>query len=256
MIVTAALAWFDEPLEQLDECVRSLPVIADRLVAVDGGYSRYPGAKPKSPVSQAAQIRATAKDVGLDVVIHTPNKLWAGQVEKRSFLLQQAAKGSDWFVPVDADHVLHGLRYTVRHEVENVGEEYDALTADLYTPMNWDRPLDESAAGEWHRDLAGEYTTIQNIFRCLPGLRVERFHWWYSALKDDRKIWLIGGDTDPQARRAAFYKLQAPYLIEHRCLFRKPKQIIRNRAFCDDRVAIVAETNQEDDPTMLRRVAA
>lgn len=248
MIVTAALAWFDEPLEQLDECVRSLPVIADRLVAVDGGYSRYPGAKAKSAAAQAAQIRKTAKDVGLDVVIHTPTKLWAGQVQKRSFLIQQAAKGSDWFVPVDADHVLHGIRYTVRHEVENVGPDYDALSADLYTPMNHDRPLDESASGQWHQDLAGQYTTLPNIFRCLPGLRVERFHWWYSALRDGKRVWLIGGDDGP---RAKFYKLQAPYLIEHRCLFRQPKQILRNREFCEDRVAIVKATKQEDDPKML-----
>lgn len=250
MIVTAALAWFDEPLEQLDECVRSLPVIADRLVAVDGGYSRYPGAKAKSPAAQAAQIRKTAKDVGLDVVIHTPDKLWAGQVQKRSFLIQQAALGSDWWVPVDADHVLHGVRSAIRHELKHLDAAFDAVVADLFTPMNHDRPLDESAAGKWHKDLADRYTRIPNVFRSFPELRVERFHWWYSGLRGGKRIWLMGGEEEG-GPRAKLHIMEAPYLIEHRCLFRQPKQILRNREFCDDRVAIVNATKQEDDPKML-----
>jgi hypothetical protein len=48
VIVTAALAWYDEAPEDLDRYVRALPVVCDRLVAVDGGYERYPGATPRS----------------------------------------------------------------------------------------------------------------------------------------------------------------------------------------------------------------
>ena len=55
---------------------------------------------------------------------------------------------------------------------------------------------------------------------------------------------------------ASARKLAAPYLIEHRCLFRQPKQIERNREFCEDRVQIVNATKQEDDPKMLQRELA
>lgn len=248
MIVTAALAWFDEPLELLDECVRHLPVMADRLVAVDGAYSRYPGAKIASPRNQAAQIRETAKDVGLDVEIHTPTKLWAGQVEKRSFLIQQAGKGSDWFVPADADHIWHGVRYTIRHELENLDPVYDTVSADMFTPMNYEQPIEETAAGEWHVGIADKYVHQEWIFRSLPDLRVERRHWWYSARRGSGRVWLMGG---PQGPTVKVHRLQAPFLVEHKCLHRQQKQVVRNRVFCEDRVAIVAETAQEDDPRMV-----
>lgn len=251
MIVTAALAWFDEPLDQLDECVRALPVVADRLVAVDGGYSRYPGAKPSSPKNQADQIRATCREVGIDCVIHTPTRIWAGQVQKRSHLLQLAADGSDWFLPIDADHILDGDRDDVRAELGSA--DVDVFSVDYFTPMNCDRPLEESAAVEWHRQIAGRTQEIPHFFRSLPCVRVERFHWWYSAVKDGERVWLYGGDRGP---RAAERKLRADYRVEHRCLFREPKQILRNRDFCEDRVTIVRETGQEDDLAALEELVA
>ncbi len=248
MIVTAALAWFDEPLELLDECVRHLPVMADRLVAVDGGYSRYPGAKVASPKSQAAQIRRTAKDVGIDVRIVTPNRLWAGQVEKRSHMIALAGQGSDWFVGVDADHIWHGVRYTIRHELENVDAAFDTVSADMFTPPNHEQPIEETAAGEWHMNIADRYIHQEWIFRSLPGLRVEQRHWWYSGLRGDKRVWLMGGPNGPTVR---IHKLKAPFLVEHKCLHRQQKQVVRNREFCIDRVTIVEKTKQEDDPEMV-----
>jgi hypothetical protein len=49
MIVTGILAWWDEPPELLDACIRGLGDIADRIVAVDGAYRRYPAATITSP---------------------------------------------------------------------------------------------------------------------------------------------------------------------------------------------------------------
>lgn len=243
MIVTAALAWFDEELEDLYRCVSSLPTVADRLVAVDGGYARYPGAKAASPKKQAMFIEQTAREVGLDVVVDVPDRVWVGQVEKRNHLLSRAAKGSDWIVGVDADHVLHGLRDPVRHELAGLKAE-DAVDVDFYTPINHDRPMAEAAAGEWHEDLAGQKARIAAFFRALPGLRVERFHWWYSGMRGDRRVWVWGGDnTYP---RPAVHVLYAPFFVEHRCMFRQPKHILANRAFCEDRESIVAAIGQED----------
>lgn len=245
MIVTAALAWFDESLEDLDRCVRSLPVVADRLVAVDGGYARWPGAAASSPKQQAAQIRKTAKDVGIDVVVDVPKRMWLGQVQKRSHLLTLAGKGSDWVAVVDADHILYGLRYSVRHELDQI-DDCDAVTVSYYTPMNYERPLKESAAGLWHESLAGDYALITTIFRALPELRVERFHWWYSALKGQQRHWVCAGDGSyPKVK---VHQLHAPYFVEHRCLFRDTKHVLANREFCNDREKIVREHRQEDPP--------
>ena len=42
MIVTAALCWWNELPEDLDRCIRAAALIADRVVALDGAYRRYP----------------------------------------------------------------------------------------------------------------------------------------------------------------------------------------------------------------------
>jgi hypothetical protein len=243
VIVTAYLAWYDEPVEQLDACIRAMPVVADKLVALDGGYVRYPGAKPASPRAQTAAIKTAAADAGLDCQVVVPKRLWSGQLEKRSRLLNLAAEGSDWIVGVDADHILHGVRYSVRHELEQLSDSA-AVDVDFYTPMNYDRPIADSAAGDWHKNLAGTWSVITGLFRAYPDWRVERYHWWYSADRGGNRVWMWGGDGSyPHVK---VHRMQAPYFVEHQCLFREEKQILANRDFCQDRALIVRETGQED----------
>lgn len=248
MLVTAALCWFDEPLWQLEECIRALPTVADRVVAVDGGYRRYPGAEPASPSDQAEIIRETAAAVALECVIYTPKRVWAGQVAKRSFTLQMATKRTDprrdWFMAVDADHIWKGEREKIRKELAAVRPDVDGLHVPMFTPVNRRRPLKKSAAGEWHENHAGKWLSPQRIFRSYPDARVEKFHWWYSAQSNGHRVWLWGGDRS--LRHARMRKMQAPFMVEHRCLFREKKQIERNRAFCEDRISIVMRTGQED----------
>src|SRR5512134_3918183 len=100
MIVTAALAWWDERPEDLVDCVKGMANVADRVIALDGAYRRYPAATITSPADQAEAIASTAADVGLDCLILTPDRLWAGQLEKRTYLVQAAAVQSDWIVVV------------------------------------------------------------------------------------------------------------------------------------------------------------
>lgn len=249
MIVAAALSYFDDDLALLDECLRSLPVVADKLVVADGRYERFePGGSVSSPKAHLDFIRATCKEIGLPVKIDVARKVYAGQVEKRSRLLALASEGADWIVGVDADHVLHGIRYSVRHEIERLEDE-DVVDVQYYTPMNYERPIKESAAGLWHESLAGDYAIITGIFRALPGLRVEDRHWWYSAMKNGKRVWCWGGDSRYQ--RVKVHMLKAPFFVEHKCLFRQPKHILANRAFCEDRERIVKLTGQEDAVEMV-----
>lgn len=243
MIVTAALSYYDDDLELLDLCLRSLPVVADTLTVVDGRYERYePGGPASSPKTHVAFIKNTCRDIGIPVTVETTGRPWRGQVEKRSRLLQLASENSDWIVGVDADHVLHGVREAVRGELETL--DADAVDVQYWTTVNPDRPLSESAAGEWHASLAGDWAWITGLFRSLPGLRVERKHWWYSAVKGNRRHWIWGGDnTYPHGKT---HQLRAPYFVEHRCLFRQTRHILANRLFCEDRVQLVELTGNED----------
>ena len=109
-IVTASLVWWDEPPETLRECVLGAARVCDRIVAVDGAYRRYPGATGTSPPEQAAAISEAARDAGIECLVVSPDRLWAGQVEKRTHALALAAIGSDWVAVVDADHVIDADR--------------------------------------------------------------------------------------------------------------------------------------------------
>lgn len=241
MIVTAALIWWNERPEDLERCVRGMANIADRLVAVDGSYARYPGATASSGSEQADAIRETAHQVGIDVVV-TDGKIWAGQVEKRSFALQQASKDSDWVAVVDADWVIRTRRDSFRAELERQGPAVDVISVRMFTP----RAKGLFATG-WHRRQSGQHQVLPHLFRALPGMRVERRHWYYSALKNGKRVWLWHPVVSSDYPVLRTYRLRTPYTIEHRTLLRDERQILDSRGFLNDRELVVAQTGQEDD---------
>lgn len=129
MIITAALAWWNEPPEALDKLVRSLEGVCDRLIAVDGRWAHMPGNRVYSPLPEVNAIMLAAAAVGIDCAVHrTPSGSvggWDSQVEKRDYLMRRAAEGSDWIVIVDGDtHVSHcdagRLRSALAGAVEDV----------------------------------------------------------------------------------------------------------------------------------------
>lgn len=250
VIVTAALAWFDEPLHELDGCVRSLATVADRLVAVDGGYSRFPGAAVSSAPEQAEVIRAAAADVGLDVSVVVPGRVWAGQCEKRSHMMRWAADGSDWVAVVDADWRFRGVRECVRAELERLPDDVVSVDVSFFTPANPNRDLAVSASCDWHAGLSGEVSAFPVLLRALPAFEVGPFHWWYSAEQAGRRVWVASGDGRyPMSRSVSFASdagVNPVFYVEHRCLFREEKQIVANREFCADRDRLVAECGAED----------
>jgi hypothetical protein len=248
-IVTAMLIWYDEPPELLSACIRGLGDVADRVVAVDGAYRRYPGAAITSPPAQARAIRAAAKRAKLECLVLTPDRLWAGQVEKRSYGLAAAAVGTDWIVVIDADHIVHADRDAVRRELASVPLEIDVVTVEMTTPRDLKRGIVETSATGWHRGIADVTMPYAHIFRALPGLRIERFHWWFSAVKDGRRVWISG--AEPNYGKAG--RMESRYVVEHRCHQRDKAHMLAGRAFCNDRVKVVERTGQEDDVPGLPR---
>lgn len=247
MIVTGALCWWNERPEDLDRCVRGLGDIADRVVALDGAYSRYPGATTSSPKDQIAAIREAAAAVGLECEIVQPRLLWTGQVQKRTELLRLASKGSDWIATVDADHIISADRADIRLFLQR--HFGDVVSVPYVTPVNPNRSMKASAVGEWHEYQAAETIFIPHLWRVWPGFRVERYHWWYSAIKNTHRIWLWGGDNSYPSVESQ--TMNSGYQVEHRTLFRTAKQIRDSRAFLNDRALVVELTGQEDDlPTL------
>jgi hypothetical protein len=243
MIVTAALCWWHERPEDLDRCVRGAGDIADRIVALDGAYQRYPAAMVHSPADQLDAIRSAAAAVNIDCLIIQPDRLWAGQVEKRCHLLAAAGVGSDWIVTLDADHIIQAKRDDMRLLLRRSPSH--VFSVPYITPINPDRSMKDSAVGLWHENQTGEPQFIPHIWRALPGMKVEKFHWWYSAIHGGQKVWLWGGNGEfPSVEHQ---RIRRGYIVEHRTLFRTEEQIRLSRAFLNDRDQVVAKTGQEDN---------
>lgn len=249
MIVTAALPWWNELPDDLYRCVRSLENIADRLVALDGAYARYPEATVRSSADECEAIRDAATDAGIEATIIQPDRLWAGQVEKRSYLLAMASIGSHWIATLDADHIIKADREAVRKALRR--ELSDVIDVPYVTPIDPDRKMKDAAVGKWHEDQTVGRMMVPHLWRVLPGMKVEKFHWWYSAHKNGYKVWLWGGDGEhPTVQHSTFKR---NYEVEHRSLFRTDEQIRLSRAFLNDRQMVVEATGQEDDRPGLPR---
>jgi hypothetical protein len=248
MIVTAALIWWNELPEDLERCVRGMATIADRLVAVDGAYARYPGAGEPSDMKQWDAIDDTAHSVGLSPHgLFGKDRVWAGQVEKRSFALSTAARGSDWVAVFDSDWIASGDRKAARKELASFDDSIDVVSVPFYTPPSENKP-----ATGWHEAVSDTQVQMPHLFRALPEMGVERYHWYVGARKGKEKVWMWGPRNE-ERRLLTPHDLEAPYQIEHRTLHRTEEQVRASRAFLNDRVLVVGWTGQEDDRPDLPR---
>lgn len=241
MRVTAALAFWNEAPRDLYACIKGISQVADRLVAVDGAYRRYPGATVKSPAIQIAAIKRAAGMYGLELALIQPDELWAGQLEKRTFLLREAARDSDWVIVVDADHIIHTDRVAARSALEAMPPRVRSVGVDFVTPVNEDRDPRERSASNWHASQAGqEPQQLAVIFRALPDFEVRKKHWMYYGHYLDQPVELqYGGTADAQ--------IGVEFVIEHMTQYRTEDQILAGRAFLNDREMVKARTGQEDD---------
>jgi hypothetical protein len=136
VVICAALAWFDEPVEFLDRCVRSLAPLCDRLVAVDGRWELYPGDEWASPPEQAEAIAEAAAAAGLEVDLQR-HLGWASQVSKRDYVMERAARGADWILVVDGDEELESITAltAIRIRAELAATELD-VAQTMTVPLN------------------------------------------------------------------------------------------------------------------------
>lgn len=244
VFLAGMLVWWNEPADLLYQCVESCAGFLDRIVALDGGYRLTPGAGVRSPEDERDAIKDAARAAGLDVKVLTPDGVWNGQVEKRNWLIRYAANISEFVMPVDADWLLRGDPDKLRAELA-AHPNRDTFTVRLETPIP-DAPdfdMAKAASDKWHAETAGRVQNIELIYRSLPGIRVEAHHWWVSAIRGGQRVALWGcPGVYPTAHK---HRIEAPFWIDHMCLFRDAEWVQRNRVFCARRDLEVAQTGVE-----------
>ena len=241
-MIVAMLAWYDEPLELLDRCVGSVEPFVDKILAVDGRYELTPGETINSPEEQYHVIEQAGGD---KVEFRSLDRLWRGQVEKRTYMLTEGkALGADWLAVVDSDWVYSGNPRQFREVLDawltsNV-EQFEVWFRELPAPPD----VDLSQFHEWHQQYADITCPIPLIFRAMADMKVVNNHWTYLATrKDGTVVGLWGGDA--VATAGVKEMLPAEFMIEHSCLHRDQEHIKRNLDLCAAVAKVVEQTGKE-----------
>lgn len=178
MRVAGLLCWYDERPEWLAQAVAGFARVCDVIVAVDGAYALYPGARsaPRSPQEQAETILATCEAADVECLLHRPREpFWGNEVEKRNLSLALAAGlGAEWLILFDADmQVVHCDPVSVRLELCSTGA--NVATYALRDGMDGDswlagcrliyRWTPDLRYGPRHYDVFGTYNGVTESLR-------------------------------------------------------------------------------------------
>lgn len=188
----------------------------DTIVAVDGGYALYPGARPRSHPQQAEAIIQAAETADTELILHRPRGIWFGnEVEKRNYAVKLAATvmepGVDWFCVVDADYHL----LTCDPELIRAKLDATPLHVATFTLLDGKDFMtdDKLAAYVNTHDCDTEWTfRNRDLYRWNESLRIGPAHWTYSALIDGEWTWLRG----PFEREAPALNLDRDLVFYHR----------------------------------------
>lgn len=183
MKIIATLCFYDEPPTWLAAVVTSSARLCDHIVAVDGAYMLFPGARTKptsSAMAHEAMIEA-ARAAGIGLTLHAPTEPWSGnEVEKRSLMLQLAATvgtvGKDWVFTIDGDEIITYASDLVHSDLEQTDLHVATVTTVESSPDANDQQRAAYEAG------ARPY---RHLMRLLNNLRCVGAHWVYMGETPD-----------------------------------------------------------------------
>lgn len=214
MKVIGLLCFYDETSAMLAANVTALAKVCDHLVASDGGYFLFPGARPHSGIEQHDVITQAAYAAGIGVTIHAPDTVWMGnEVEKRNHLVQLGmtiATPDDWFLRIDADEVVTNVPEDFRARLEQTKEDVAGVT------LWWRSHLQGTGAplaAILEFDSEGSQSDMRFLIRAVPGLRVEGAHNFYVT---DTQILYGRKDMHQEAEMADFNDLRIEHRHNHR----------------------------------------
>lgn len=195
--LTGILSWYDESPSWLAAAVAGFGRVCDEIVAVDGAYGLYPGARARSMPQQGEAVLMAAESVGAGCTIHRPKEPWWGnEIEKRNACLRLAgATEPDWVLVFDADiHMLQVNVDSVRGQLEETECQVATFTTLSGKDFLGDAKLAEYAA---RRPIDSEWTgRTRDIFRYTPTLEYGPLHWAVSRVDDGERHWLRGPFED------------------------------------------------------------
>jgi hypothetical protein len=169
MNVYALLSYYDERVEHLERCVRSLKGFADTLIAVDGAYKTFSGDSPDSSIAERFAVVDAGRAAGLKRCVYNVRERWDSEVQKRAtmfeFARQCGATPDDWFLIIDADMALAEFTADARDKLA-------ASDLDVAEVRFQDMQIN---------GVASSTMTFRSMFRALPGLTVERTHYLYTV---------------------------------------------------------------------------
>lgn len=193
--IIGCLVWYDESSTWLASHVAGFARVCDLIVAVDGAYALYPGARPRSHPDQAFAIQDACEAMECGLVLHRPNSVfWGNEVEKRNLSLKLAAPfatDNTWILVFDSDLlVFHAEPDIIRYELERT--ECNAATYTWLDGKDYQALPDEV---EFARTIpASTDWTIRarSLYRWTPDLEYGPAHYTVSGTYDGEKQWVMG----------------------------------------------------------------
>jgi hypothetical protein len=233
--IVGMLVWYDESPSWLAGCIGSLSGFVDHLIAVDGGYTFFPGAmdRPASRLIEAETIMHAADSAGIALTMHRPVNAWEeNEVGKRSYALDlcyNVAREDDWIFIFDADEVVRFANPGLKRKLA----ETDCLVATYSL-------IDTLDAQAYHdRENKASPTTyetesrqpIRDLHRAVPGLHYEDAHYVLAtSWPDGQKKYFRGMDSLHQPMVEAFDATDL-LILEHRSRLRAPERNNRRNEY-------------------------
>lgn len=195
MKTVGVLSWFDESASMLANCVAGMARMCDEIVAVDGGYRLFPGARPRSLPEQSEAILGACEAAGVGCTVHRPRDVFHGnEVEKRNLTLRVArahCEESDWLMVCDADFLL----MKANPDVFRADLEQTEAVVGSYAILDGKDMLADPGVAELARqtDLDTEWTTrVRFLYRWHPTLTYGPTHWTVGRYLNGEWVWLNG----------------------------------------------------------------
>lgn len=226
MKVTAALMFFNEPPQELEQQVKALEGFCDRLVAVQGRWNGFPVPTVDTADEECATVIRAASEAGLELALQS-GLGFPGELAHRNWTLQTAIKETDWVFLMDADERVL--------EHRGVREQLDSMTADVgtvdfFTAIGPEKPLTK-----WEQP--GKVTPQRRLFRARPGMRYEVHHWW--LVDDTTAFW---GEVAGKAHAPSEH---TSLRVEHRTCLRPAERWATKRTYAKKRDADDLERGHE-----------